>query len=101
MFSAVWAISADNMLMICLFFPENNLTFGDNLHEMSNPVSLENKKIFQNVCWKLMLSALGAKFKYFFLIFPENNKLFFEKNIINLSSSSAELAQRMLKVKVH
>ena len=50
MFSTLWAISADNMLMIRLFFPENNLIFGDNLHEMSNPVSLENKKIVQNVC---------------------------------------------------
>ena len=42
--------SPDNILMICLFFPENNLVFGDNLHGMSNPVSLKNKKIFQNVC---------------------------------------------------
>ena len=56
MFSTLWAILADNILMIRLFFlerlffPENNLTCGDNLHEMSNPVSLENKKIFQNVC---------------------------------------------------
>ena len=55
-------------------FPENNLIFGDNLHEMSNPVSLENKKIFQNVCWKLMLSTLGAKFNIqhfeIFFLFP-------------------------------
>ena len=50
MFSILLAVSADSILMIRLFFPENNLTFGDNLHEMLNPVSLENKKIFQNVC---------------------------------------------------
>ena len=37
--------------------------------------------------------------KYFFLFFPEN-KLFFVKSIINLSSS-AELAQRVIKVKVY
>ena len=43
-------------------FPENNLTFGDNLHEMSNPVSLENKKLFQNVYCKLMLSTLDTNF---------------------------------------
>ena len=47
MFSTHWAISADNILMIGLFFPETNLTFGDNLHEISNSVSLENKTIFQ------------------------------------------------------
>ena len=50
MFSTLWAISADNTLICLFFFSENNLTFGDNLHEMSNPVSLENKKLFQNVC---------------------------------------------------
>ena len=39
--------------MIRLVFPENNLTFGDNLHEMLNHVSLENKKIFQNCQLKI------------------------------------------------
>ena len=55
------ANSADNTLMIfSYFFPENRIwhfmqivTIGDNLHEMSNPVFWEIKKIFQNViCWK-------------------------------------------------
>ena len=81
MFCTLWTISADNILMIRLFFPESNLKFWDNLHEMSNPVSLEKKKIFQNVCWKLMLSTLGTKFnirhfEIFFIFFPENSKLF-------------------------
>ena len=83
------------------FFSENNLTIGDNLHEMSNPVSLEDKKLFQNVCWKLMLSTLGTNFNrqhLEILIFPRKQQaVFFEKSIINLLSS-AELAQRVIKV---
>ena len=41
MVSTLWAISADNILMMRLFFPINNLTVGDSLHEMPNPVSWE------------------------------------------------------------
>ena len=41
MVSTLWAFSADNILMIRLFFPIDYLTFGDNLHEMSNPFSWE------------------------------------------------------------
>ena len=61
-FTTLWAFSADDKLMIYfLFFPENRIrhfmqivSSGDNLHEMSYPVSEKNKKkIFQNaVCWK-------------------------------------------------
>ena len=48
-FTTLWAFSADDKLMIFfLFFPENWIwhfmqivSFGDNLHEMSNPVFWE------------------------------------------------------------
>ena len=44
------------------------VSLGDNLHEMSNPVSPENKKkIFQNVvCWKLY-PEIAKKWNDFFL----------------------------------
>ena len=41
-FTTLWANSAARKLMeVFLFFPEN---IGDNLHEMSNPVSFEKKQ---------------------------------------------------------
>ena len=61
-FTTLWAFSADGQLMIFfLFFPENRIwhfmqivSWGDNLHEMSNPVF-----------W-------GKKDKYFKLLSAEN-----------------------------
>ena len=80
-----------------LFFSNKNLTFGDNLHDMSNSGFQEkNTKMFK-------LSAETKfniqHFEIFFLFFPENkNLLFFFWDNINLSSP-AELAQRVKKVK--
>ena len=55
------------------------MQIGDNLHEMSNLVSGNNKKIIQNVvCRKLMFSTLWTIKQQTtyrddtFLIFPEN-----------------------------
>ena len=79
-----------------LFFSNKHLTFGDNLHEMSNSLCFlgKNTKMFK-------LSAETKiniqHFEIFFLFFPENKNLFFGDNI-NLSSP-AELAQRVKKVK--
>ena len=58
-----------------LFFSNKHLIFGDNLHEMSNSVSLgKNTKMFK-------LSAETKfniqHFEIFFLFFPENKNLFF------------------------
>ena len=84
------------------------VSIGDNLHEMSNPVSWKKfEKYFKNiVCWKLMFSTVGKKNspyyilkKKIFLFFRKQKPIslslsfffffffFFEKNIINLSSS--------------
>ena len=44
------ADSADDKLMIFfLFFLEDGISFGDNLHELLNPIHRKRRKIFQNV----------------------------------------------------
>ena len=80
--SQVWTELA-NYITFCLNKSENRIwhfmQIGDNLHEMSNPVSGKNKKIIQNVvCRKLMFSTLWAIKQQTtyrddtFFIFPEN-----------------------------
>ena len=62
------ANSADNKFVF-LFFLENRfwrfvqiVSIGDNLHEMSNLFSRENKKTFQHVvCWKFLPRVLSVK----------------------------------------
>ena len=66
-FSMLWANSADDKLIIFLFFLENSVllirqifSFGDNLHELSNtffPVK-KRKFISESSCLKLALSML-------------------------------------------
>ena len=57
-----------------LFFSNKHLTFGDNLHEMSNSVLGKNTKMFK-------LSAETKfniqHFEIFFLFFPQNKNLLF------------------------
>ena len=52
------------------FFPENILTFGNKLHEMSNPVSWEK---YQNIS-KCLLKIQHTIFWNIFLIFPRKQK---------------------------
>ena len=69
MFSTLWAISADNILMICLFFPEKKMTFGDNLLEMSNPVCLyfsENSLTFGDNLHEMSLETVCMKCQILF-----------------------------------
>ena len=78
-------------------FSNKHLTFGDNLHEMSNSVFQEK---YENVSICLLKQKSTYNIlKYFFLFFPENKNLFWGENI-NLSSP-AKLAQIVKKVEVH
>ena len=70
-FITIWAISADDKLIICfLFFSENRIMQTDNLYEMSNPVFYVNKKkMFQNVvCWKSYSACRPLKEKQIILL---------------------------------
>ena len=130
MLSPLWTISADNFFFIFssqqnltfhanylhwrqFFSSQKNLTFHANYLQWRQfawnvkfcSLGKNKKNISKFFCWKVMLlKALWVKnstyntLKYF-LIFPRKQKPVFEKYIMNMSS--VELAQRVIRVKVH
>ena len=80
-----------------MFFSNKHLTFGDNLHKMSNSVFWEK---YENISKCLLKQNSTYNILKYFSYFSQKIKsLFFGENI-NLSSS-AESAQRVIKVEVH